>query len=718
MIQDIDGNFLYDYPSFYPRELVDFYAAKGSICRQDKTIIVDVSAYQKKWTSTLRLKEDKVLKTGLENARIYVYVNNDGAKLIADYKKICNPADDEIYVFVENNDKDIVSDAVLLIKCGRDITKILAGEGKDKAKLQSVLTAYLNTDYKLSSSQITQLLNQIAQNPQNLITQLLGTLKQVNTEIAKVVSKTIAGLTTKLLKKCITYIETNYRYGDPKWDTATGDQYDPAYLIKRKKNTQATSPKDIVAQVEMADMTIVATVKTAHEAVATITEMLIGCDKFIIGALSTALQGASLADARQVNALYQPLGDAIYKFIKLLDDNMAHLEALIVESCVLANAFLCGLTNGLVDQITGLLSLIRVLIEAMAAAVDPLDRKQVEESIDNIIQAMIGFDFMGLLVQMLPRLVQLCELTSGWLSRTIAGVSSCQIAYYLGYIVFCLLELLIPYGAVVEGLVDTTAIGGRLSVFLDKFKAVFQQLSQLMLPAIRLPKTDIKPLLHLLDEIVERIHKGIEPILAWIDEVLVKLDKYLKAQVKELIDKFSKDGEAEELLRKIERKINLNGQEVLAIQEIKALRRELADGFKVGLEIVEDNPDLKKKLKDWNIRKVAASFNAIEGKLYIRKLTTAYTVEHEMIHMKLWYKMTREHPEMAGLYKLTSGNKLFHEEYVLAQFMKNPSKWSEADLINDLDGVNEIRDKRKLDKVTLDYFKTWDFKEELNKITQ
>jgi hypothetical protein len=103
---------------------------------------------------------------------------------------------------------------------------------------------------------------------------------------------------------------------------------------------------------------------------------------------------------------------------------------------------------------------------------------------------------------------------------------------------------------------------------------------------------------------------------------------------------------------------------------------------------------------------------------YIRKSTTAYTVEHEMIHMKLWYKMTREHPEMAGLYKLSLGNKLFHEEYVLAEFMENPSKWSEADLINDLDGVNWIRKNRKLDKVTLDYFKTWDLTEELNKITQ
>jgi Metallopeptidase toxin 4 len=157
---------------------------------------------------------------------------------------------------------------------------------------------------------------------------------------------------------------------------------------------------------------------------------------------------------------------------------------------------------------------------------------------------------------------------------------------------------------------------------------------------------------------------------------------------------------------------------VLAIQEIKALRRELADGFKVGLEIVEDNPDLKKKLKDWNIRKVAASFNAIEGKLYIRKSTTAYTVEHEMIHMKLWYKMTREHPEMAGLYKLTLGNDLFHEEYVLAEFMKNPSKWSEADLINDLKVVNKARSELKIDNVSLEYFKTWDFKEQLNKITQ
>lgn len=70
----------------------------------------------------------------------------------------------------------------------------------------------------------------------------------------------------------------------------------------------------------------------------------------------------------------------------------------------------------------------------------------------------------------------------------------------------------------------------------------------------------------------------------------------------------------------------------------------------------------------------------VEGKMYLRKSVTAYTVQHEMFHMKLWYKMTKEFPELESLFQKTLGveNRLFHEEYVLAEFMKNPSKWKEA----------------------------------------
>ena len=114
---------------------------------------------------------------------------------------------------------------------------------------------------------------------------------------------------------------------------------------------------------------------------------------------------------------------------------------------------------------------------------------------------------------------------------------------------------------------------------------------------------------------------------------------------------------------------------------------------------------------------MAGSFNMVEGVMYLRKSVTAYTVQHEMFHMKLWYKMTKEFPELQPLFQKTLGieNRLFHEEYVLAEFMKNSSKWKNIDLLNDLVEVNRLRGLKGLPKVELEYFKKWNLEQELLK---
>ena len=47
--------------------------------------------------------------------------------------------------------------------------------------------------------------------------------------------------------------------------------------------------------------------------------------------------------------------------------------------------------------------------------------------------------------------------------------------------------------------------------------------------------------------------------------------------------------------------------------------------------------------------------------------------------------------------------------------MKNPSKWKDADLLNDLININDLRAKKGLPGVDLEYFKSWNLEEELLK---
>ncbi|MDH6601816.1 hypothetical protein M2306_002510 [Myroides gitamensis] len=211
----------------------------------------------------------------------------------------------------------------------------------------------------------------------------------------------------------------------------------------------------------------------------------------------------------------------------------------------------------------------------------------------------------------------------------------------------------------------------------------------------------------------QELKKLLNKIIEWIK----KNSKRFESTLSKVREAFFKEGKTEEYFRKIEKKFNLAGEQILSTYDLKKLRRLLKETFDVPLELVDQTPKLKSKLKDWTARRVAGSFNMVEGVMYLRKSVTAYTVQHEMFHMKLWYKMTREFPELQPLFQKTLGreNVLFHEEYVLSEFMKDSSKWLEVDLLNDLENINGLRTQKGLQKVDLEYYKKWKLEEELLK---
>ena len=138
--------------------------------------------------------------------------------------------------------------------------------------------------------------------------------------------------------------------------------------------------------------------------------------------------------------------------------------------------------------------------------------------------------------------------------------------------------------------------------------------------------------------------------------------------------------------------------------------------FGVELKIVDQDPKFKARLKIWNRNGTAASFNPVQGVMFIRKKVTPYTIQHEMFHMKLWHKMTKEFPDLNGIYQKTIGNKIFHEEYVLSQFLSGTKKWGQAEILIDLTEINKLRFRKGLDPVDLNYFKNWKLEDELSKI--
>lgn len=155
---------------------------------------------------------------------------------------------------------------------------------------------------------------------------------------------------------------------------------------------------------------------------------------------------------------------------------------------------------------------------------------------------------------------------------------------------------------------------------------------------------------------------------------------------------------------------------------IKAFRLEL-QRLGVGLEIVSSkNPETKllwKKMALGQTKEggivhgffrfspgMSAKFEQLlKGPfVYLLEETTTYTIAHELTHIKLWHKMTKEFPELAQTFQKLS--KRLHEEHALSELVKQ-GKWPEADLLKDLETINDLREAENLPRVGLEYYKSW-----------
>ena len=369
-----------------------------------------------------------------------------------------------------------------------------------------------------------------------------------------------------------------------------------------------------------------------------------GLKKEIKGYINTA-KGASRFLRRNNYVLSADVVDkvaAIYDvYIEAIDWVVKQIEK-INGGIAILNAFYCGMVNESMEIAAGLFD----LIGAAFTLTDKVQRAKALESIENSLQQLFEHP---------EHIWELVKQKWGeFAEKYKQATTTCEVAYLAG-----------------EDAVDVVTL---------------VQLVQDLINVIRaLPKL-------------------FEDLGKWAEKVVGKGIKWKDT----LLKVFASDTKTDELFRQLKVKLSeFTGEEVLSVKAIKALRRELLEKFNVKLEVIDKNPAYKERLRDWNSRrrKPAASFSPKERTIFIRSEVSVYTIEHEMYHMKLWYKMTQEFPEMINSYKAI--NELQHEEYVLAQFMKAPEKWSNIDLENDLKVIKIIRDDMDLPSVNFEYFKNW-----------
>lgn len=649
--------------------------------------------------------------------KIKLFISQDKSQLEGVYlNETVKPEENEILLFLEDNKGDI-SGSTMYSKKGSGITteklKILINGGTNsidkKGKKYNGYLKEIEKEYNINYDDLYEFLTvgEIKNKSLTIISTLLyvSSFFHLDVEVLNGIANAIKTTTNFIREKCLIE-EKNW---NPK-KAEKGQKFSPLLL----PNVDA-----IINNIDDAEIN-----KYIEKSINNTKQLINEYNPIIVNTLKVISKAENFKDTLTLNPkesrsitliLLEKYEILKSEFLKLLDKvKNIDFSTVINDLASIVNAFLCGLWNGFIEAVCGIISLIQYIFEALAFVTD-LSKNfntmfpTILEKIDDIILSYQQIDFEKIINK-------LAESLKNWLTSDFT-VSLVEIAYFSGAFIGFVVELAI------EIAVGILVSGGIISIeaILAKLGEVFVSFGKLLLGVVKLPvkaaQKTFSALLNGLHWVYEFLAKGTDEILKIIDEVFAKLKQLKEEFLVKTKEIFSKETKTDEFFRKIEKKFNLAGHEILSTNEIKKLRRFLKETFDVSLEFVDGNPALKAKLKDWTARRVAGSFNMIEGVMYLRKSVTAYTVQHEMFHMKLWYKMTKEFPELQSLFQKTLGveNRLFHEEFVLTEFMKNPSKWEEADLLNDLKFINELRRKKNLPEVNLEFYKKWNLEQELLK---
>ncbi|TXF79493.1 hypothetical protein [Chryseobacterium sp.] len=252
--------------------------------------------------------------------------------------------------------------------------------------------------------------------------------------------------------------------------------------------------------------------------------------------------------------------------------------------------------------------------------------------------------------------------------------------------------------------------------------------------------------------------KGGQKLKNFVDDIWKKIaDWFLKNKeiVKGWIDRikkaFSKDSKTDELFRDISKKFIVNNNGVLSKTQFLKIATQIEKHFGTKLHWIDRNSyEFRELFKKWQEEPIFAVFHSstfkngrygivldgpaiyfFEGihKFGNKISITAYTLQHELIHLKLWYKMTKEFPELIGLYRKIP--RWLDEANVIGEILKQNAqkfgKWDLIDIENDLTILNNMLRKNPLfkkeaqrilgkEQLQLKDFENWDLRKFLEKL--
>lgn len=368
-------------------------------------------------------------------------------------------------------------------------------------------------------------------------------------------------------------------------------------------------------------------------------------------------------------------------------------------------ALLCGIWDGIVDTFSSVIIFIGQVAQSVFKAA--VNSDELLETIDNV------FDFLtsGKVWESISAFF--IKMKDELFKINLADIDLVKTSYILGFGIVFIAGFFIPLANIAKV--------GKLGSLGSKFSEMLTEVGKVLktFPEAMKSKMAIQQINRMLD-----VFYSSEKTTIYAEKIANEIKKWL-VRNKELIEAtwikvqrvFSKESKYDALYRDITKKFFIQNVEVMSETQFYKLASKIKEAFKIDMLVVDKNSEKFAGLyKKWQDNPIFAVFHeatfkngrygiVLEGPaIYFFKGVakgrfaeeiivelTAYTMQHELLHLKLWHKMVVEFPEMASLYRKIP--RVLDELNVVGEMLKQNSqkvgKWSMEDIQMDVNTINK-----------------------------
>lgn len=387
----------------------------------------------------------------------------------------------------------------------------------------------------------------------------------------------------------------------------------------------------------------------------------------------------------------------IDKLEKFIADPLTGMQHIVYRNYQIANAFLCGIYNSLVDIIAGIFSIIGFIFKAVAA-MDKVNDRKVEygeiflELMEDLLEGILTFDYVEFFKQCITSQLKTIIRLVKWVEEKLPQITLEKAAYYYGYII----------GIIIDIIVETLLTGGTAAVakLAKSVESFILNPLEKITKAITTAENALNKIIEFIRMILREFKKGSKEIFSKLEKILNEVfgfgeevadyglspaEKTVKDNQKRIQEEIERrknggylSGEDEEIFRKAQK--GSGGGQRYKRSTLRRIAEEIEKkysdiGLKVEIVTKRSHPERYKRWTNYpNDILASCRTHEIPPIMFLRDDATELTIQHEIWHIDDFKKLGFKEYHNAPNWKL--------EELVWERVWKQKYRWTEIELLD------------------------------------